>query len=688
MTVRALLIGLLLGLAITAFGYMNDWVLKQAYMASDLVPVSVYGILVLGLVLANPLLKWIRKSQLNGREWAVIIALMLVACVIPGPGLMWTFNHTLVLPNRLEALNAGWRDRHVTDFAPAVMLVDPADDVRVDDPDHPDDNAAKAYDRVVEGFATGMQVRRGEWVAPGKIPWRPWIKPLAFWLPLLGLSFIAGICLILIVHRQWAFRERLRYPVADFASELINGAGDGAYASIFHNGRFWLGFAPVVVIILINGLHAWYPNSIQVPLNVPLAAFGTKWQWLTQMPGWWAISGPTVFFAAVGFAYFVSSEVSFSIGISAVAWGLMGLALTKAGVDMSGDYLSGGIYSNMLFGAYLGLALMIGYVGRKFYLNVLINALGVSTREKVNRSVVWACRIALLAAAGMVLMLVFVVHLHWLLAIVFVLLTGMLFLMVTRINVETGLFFIQPAWHAVGIIAGLFGLAAIGPNMLIVMGLLAAVISIDPRVCLMPLVANAMRIGETQNLSPQKLSRWMLLAVLLALVVGVFATLYVQYNFGAGGGGWGPEPGRMAFDMMDKNRLNFDGAYDSKAWVDFDITKFKPDTRLVYSAGAGLLLVLACSAMRLRFTWWPLHPILFLVWGTFPILILSASFLLGWFIKTIITHFGGSKTYHRAKPLFVGMVAGEFVGGVFWMIFNLIYYMNKGVSGPQFRVHG
>ena len=46
-------IGLLVGLAIAGLGYLNDWVFKQSWVASDLVPVSVYGILVLGLILAK-----------------------------------------------------------------------------------------------------------------------------------------------------------------------------------------------------------------------------------------------------------------------------------------------------------------------------------------------------------------------------------------------------------------------------------------------------------------------------------------------------------------------------------------------------------------------------------------------------------------------------------------------------------
>jgi len=61
LTIRAILIGVLLGLGITAVGYFNDWVLRLSYVASDLIPVSVYGLLVLGILIINPLLRAVRR---------------------------------------------------------------------------------------------------------------------------------------------------------------------------------------------------------------------------------------------------------------------------------------------------------------------------------------------------------------------------------------------------------------------------------------------------------------------------------------------------------------------------------------------------------------------------------------------------------------------------------------------------
>ncbi len=703
MTLRAVVIGLLIGLALASVGFLNDWVLGQAYVASDLVPVSVYGLLVLGLLLANPLLTLIRSRRLSAGEWAVITSLMLVATVIPGPGLMWTFSQTLVRPNHFQQTNPGWRRNQLLDYArtpqgklnpvedgeavpadrdPATVLK-PADEgdwqhVMVVDP-------GDEYNTVVSGFSQGLQQTQGELIDVEKVPWWAWTTPLSFWLPLIGLSFVAGIALVRVVHRQWSYNERLRYPVADFAGELMRDAGTGTVAPILRNRKFWLGFAPAMAILLVNGYAVWNPDSIKIPLTVDLKPLAEQWPWLRQMPAWNVILAPTFYFAAVGFAYFVSSEVSFSVGISALAYGFAFLALTNwGGVSMQTDSLTGGIHPWQLFGAYLGAALIIFYVGRRFYIGTFLRALFIPRGERSERGAVWGMRVALLAALAMVLMLTFIVKLDWVLAVGFVVLTGVMFLVVTRINVETGMFLVQPQWHAIGVIGGILGLSALAPNMLVILALLAAVISIDPRVCIMPLAANALRFSDDNGVRPGRLSRWMVVAVLVALVGGVFATLYVQYNFGATQHAWLSMPGEFAFQTLNKNLPE---TANPARWYQMDWSQLEPNGTFLASAGVGLALVLIISTLRLRFHWWPIHPVLFMIWGTFGSTFYAAGFLLGWVIKGLITRLGGSKTYTSLKPFFVGLVAGEFVAGVFWMIYGVCYYLATGQVGKVFRVH-
>ena len=89
MTVRAVLLGLLGAGIICSFAYFNDWVMHQTQLVGNNMPMAVYGGLILFLLLLNPLLFYLRrKLALSGRELAVILAMVLASCAVPGAGLM------------------------------------------------------------------------------------------------------------------------------------------------------------------------------------------------------------------------------------------------------------------------------------------------------------------------------------------------------------------------------------------------------------------------------------------------------------------------------------------------------------------------------------------------------------------------------------------------------------------------
>jgi len=669
LTIRAILIGVLLGLGISAVGYFNDWVLRLSYVASDLIPVSVYGLLVLGILIINPLLRAVRRWQFSAAEMAVIVSLMLVACVIPGPGLMWHLPNSLVMPHFYQQVEPGWRKHQLVRYAPSVMLADVSGD----------------YQKDMLGFCIGLRSDRE--IGLADVPWHAWTRTLSFWLPLFSLSFIAGICLALVVHKQWSNRERLRYPVVAFAGEWLQGADGNYWPSVFRNPRFWMGFLLAGGILLVNGLALWHPNSITIPTYFDFsAALVSKWPVLGQLPyPVYELWIPRLFFVAVGLSYFLSAEISFSVGISTFCYAIFCIFLTTFGVALSGRFLGGPI-SFMAAGGYVGMAFTIFYIGRRFYLSVLSRAFAMPGDQSVEAGAVWACRIALAAGVAMVLMLTLITGLNWLLAILFVLLTGLIFLVITRISAETGMFFITQGWYALPVIVALLGIKAIGPHMLIVLAMLSVVMTIDPRVCLMPLVANALKLSEDQGIRPQRIGGWMGVSVLLALAVGVVSTLYVQYNYGGGSLYEFANTGaRIPFETLSRNLVRFGPDFGGSTGL--RLGNLSPDWKLLPYAGVGMAAVLACGAMRLRYRWWPIHPVLFLLWGSLSSAWYGCSFLVGCVVKATITRLGGARSYQAWKPLFVGLIAGEFFAAMFWAIVGVVHYIHTGTAGPVFRAH-
>ncbi|RKY62756.1 MAG: hypothetical protein DRQ02_13445, partial [Candidatus Latescibacterota bacterium] len=89
------------------------------------------------------------------------------------------------------------------------------------------------------------------------------------------------------------------------------------------------------------------------------------------------------------------------------------------------------------------------------------------------------------------------------------------------------------------------------------------------------------------------------------------------------------------------------------------------------SAGIGFMVVLLNTVMRLRFLWWPLHPLGYPVAGYYHFEKLWFPFFISWLAKRTILRYGGIKAYRRAFPLFMGFVLGEFFMGSIWGIIGL-----------------
>ena len=107
---------------------------------------------------------------------------------------------------------------------------------------------------------------------------------------------------------------------------------------------------------------------------------------------------------------------------------------------------------------------------------------------------------------------------------------------------------------------------------------------------------------------------------------------------------------------------------------------------LIWAALAGAGLVLLCTFGRLRWTWWPLHPVAFLIWTSYPALWFAWSFLIGWILKVLVIRYGGARVFQKLKPLVFGLIAGELVGLLLPIIINMLWFACTGAKLTPFKV--
>lgn len=682
MTLRAVLIGLLGAALVCGVTYFNDAVMHHTAFIGNNMPISVYGLLIL-LVLVNGLVYMVgQRLALSGRELALALVLTLAACCIPGSGLMRTFTTTLVMPHSLVLTRPAWqtpqgdkywRDGDMLKQLPPHMLVEVTDKNRED---------------VVGGINSGM--RRGEKnISFSEVPWSAWTKTLSFWIPLILLLWVGLLGLSLVVHRQWADHEQLPYPIANFANSLLPQAGE-AISGVLRNKLFWWGAGVVLIIHLNNYACQWFPDILMtIPTFFEFGPMRALFPAI-DMGGGWLFFRPTLYFTVIAFGYFLAADVSLALGLGPILWWAVVGTLLGYGINVKGPSPSPDEF--LRIGSYLGMLLVIGYIGRRYYLDVLRGALFLPGGSGASRTSINGARVFLVAMVGFVIYLSTLGGLEWPLATIFAAITVMIFLVMSRIIAETGVFFIQANFYPTILMLGLFGAGAIGPQALLVLGMLTTVLLIDPREAFMPFTVNSLKLLDHRKLSTGKVAPWLIVALLVGLVVAVPTTLYFQYNNGANlSDAWGSQiaPG-LAFDnvVAMEQRLEGQGrlqaASNISGWEHF--THMAPEPSLVIALVIGLVLVLLFTFGRLRFTKWPIHPVMFLVWSTYPAMWFSWSFIIGWAIKGAVTKYGGGTAYRQLQPLMIGLVAGEMTAGVITMIIGLLYYLTTGQQPKGFGI--
>jgi len=251
MTKRAFILGLAGAILMGVYGQYAGkyvpgiWGLVRGYM-----PVTVYGFVILSALALNPLLGKVRRSwRLRPGELGLIFAMMLVACGIADGGLTRNFPRMLVHPVFLNQVNPDWQKTDALSYTPPVLFA-----------------GGGAYDKeVVENYFLPMG-SPGRPIPASAVPWHAWAKPLGFWTPLILLGMLGAVCLAVLVHRQWANKERLRYPLAEMVSVLLRRDETGRIP-IFRDRVFWTGFAILASLEIVNGLHVWFPSTIAIPMS-------------------------------------------------------------------------------------------------------------------------------------------------------------------------------------------------------------------------------------------------------------------------------------------------------------------------------------------------------------------------------------------------------------------------------------
>lgn len=473
---------------------------------------------------------------------------------------------------------------------------------------------------------------------------KSWFPVILAWSGFLTVLIFTMYCLNVILRKQWMDNEKLSYPVVRLPMELINDSGS---LKFFRKKTVLLGLATAALINLINGLSFLYPTIPTIPIkhsNIGNLFATEPW----NAVGWLPIS---FYPFVIGIGFLIPVDLSFSCWFFYLFYKF--LLVLGSGTGLARSAISFHPNEQML-GAYLGVLVIAIWRYRRYMLEILANSFRKS-HDKDNREPMTYRNALLGSLIGFGLLIAFSVKAGmslWLATLFF----GLYFaisIAITRLRAELGapvhdLWSIGSTGPDTFIIA-LFGTRMFGAKNLSVLTLYYG-FNRDYRGHAMPHQLESLKVAESLGLNWKSFGVMTIIAAFFGSVFSIWAFLQSYYKIGFGGGfGW------EGFSRLQR-------------WF------FYPSSRDIASLGFfffGLIFTVLFSIIRLRFIWFPFHPLGYALAPSWSMNLIWLPLLISWLIKLLTLRYGGLRMLRKFTPFFLGLILGEFIVGGFWTLVGI-----------------
>ena len=478
---------------------------------------------------------------------------------------------------------------------------------------------------------------------------RAWLPRAVAWSSAAVVIIFVMFCINIILRKQWIRNERLTYPIAQLPFEMTT---TDTRWGLLGNKMMWMGFAIAAVISIINQLHALYPA---VP-NIPVQAVGLGHYFRTKP--WNAVRSlyRTFYPFAIGLCYLMPLDLITSTWFFHLFWQLERVFGSAMGLAS----LPGFPYAEaQVRGSWIALLIFALWIGRRYFRGVFLQIVGKAAKTEDTG----AYRGAVLGIlAGFVFLVTFSYYAGmsiWV-AILFFLLYFALATTVTRIRAELG-----PPIHTIrdaaadDTLVAFLGTRRLRQNNLVVFNLYHWIMGSSPRENPMPIQLEGFKLIDRAKAS----ANWYMLAVMLAAIVGslsgFWAYLHDAYHLGVESYREKTWAASVGFRVLEARLQSLTGSQHQD----------------IAFAGVGFAFTFFMLAMRVRFLWWTLHPVGYVIsgkWGVgrilFPLIIASIA-------KWMTLRFKGLSGYRRSIPFFLGLILGDFILGSIWATIGLIFHI-------------
>lgn len=630
MTVRAILIGLALVILQTAITPYNDYYLQGTDIAGNHFPLGAVFTLIFLTLLVNPILKTVLpRAILNPKELIVIWVMMVVSSAIPSKGMIGFLLPYLAAPVYFATPENEWAETLHSHYPEWLIVWD-----------------KQAVTNFYEGESS--------------VPWILWMKPIMVWSAFIFLFYCVTICVSIVIRKQWVERERYVFPLVSIPVEMVQQTSMNIKLNGYFSKRLiWIGFGIAAVFHLLNGLHEYFPAIPSIPNRYDLYTPFTERPWIVMR--WWPQFRFFLYFSVIGITYFLATEISFSCWFFFLFFKLQYIIINAFAIPIS-PWISA---RGQTMAAYVIMVIAFLINSRPHIKDIILKSFQSNTSTSMidDADEVLPYRSAFFGGIISFLLLtalcVYAGMSFWVacsIIILFLIASTALSWMV----VNGGMLLIQAPMYPVEYFEIITGSRIINANSLALLGF-QRVMMRDWGGILMPSVLHGFKAADPVGLKRKSLFFVMAISIVVAIGVSYVASLPLIYEIGGLNLQHGPFVGAPRY----LNHM-------------VSLIQYPKDPKIgeAYSMLLGAGITTFLLIMQRQFMWWQIHPIGYVMGAVYSSYFLWSCMFVGWLLKYLILKTGGIGYYRRLRPVFMGLIIGEFgiIGA--WMVLGIFTGVN------------
>lgn len=503
------------------------------------------------------------------------------------------------------------------------------------------------------------------------VPWGVWIKLITVWTLVIACLVWVILCVYTLFRRRWSEIEMLTFPLNKITLMMTENVEQGWLSSnLWRNKLLYAGMIWPLVYFGSQILHRYFPYVPMIPNLYNIGQRFLPANSPLMVPGAHLILTVDPFH--IGLAYMLPTDITFSMWFFAL-WHRVEALLEAnylrplTGISLGTNW---GVRQKTM-GGILGLAIFCIAVARHDIKAIIRMSFGKteSTLEQASNQEPIPFKVAFWGfIIGTIILTVFFAITFSMNPLVvvaaFVMLLAVM-LSTARMRVEAGYPFDRtPEAFVNETLPPFLGSSAIRPSGYYFLGQMFS-INYGCFATLMAVSAEAFKYCDSVNVRRREITKAIFILLVFTTVVGVYILLPLSYKEGfymITARHYWSNPRQwvgVAFDAAEGNVPYF--------------LEFTPG--YILGVGYATVLSLLIGYMRTLFTWWPFHPVGYVIGingGGFNV---YTSYMIGWLVKALAYRYGGSEVVNRLYTFFVGLI----IGSAFMNLIGVVLALLLGV---------